>query len=365
MNFISYDECITNLACSIEKYFGVSYNHSTLDYVDCLLEEKKPKHVVVLLFDGLGSRILDRSLPDDSFLRSHKYKEIHTVFPATTTAATTSIKTGLNPSEHGWLAWNTYIKPIDQTITMFLSREKETANFSNAYENLKNDVLNFDTIVSKINKNGDKAYEISPFCDNPYVDLDDMLNRIEDICSSDDKTYIYAYDDEPDHSMHLYGSSSENVLELIKIRNEKVEKLCNKLKDTMLFVIADHGHIEVKHHFLKDYPTIKNCLYRVTSNEPRSPMFFVKEEMKDTFVSEFKKYFENDFYLFSKQEILDLKLYGDGNYHTLFEDALGDFLAISKNSTALLDAGDEPLFSMHAGSCDDEIYIPLIIIDKV
>ena len=30
----NYNECITNLACSIRKYFGLDYNHNTLDYID-------------------------------------------------------------------------------------------------------------------------------------------------------------------------------------------------------------------------------------------------------------------------------------------------------------------------------------------
>ncbi len=58
----NYNECLTNLACSIRKYFELDYKHNTLDYIDKLLEEKQPKNVVVILFDGMGSRILDRTL---------------------------------------------------------------------------------------------------------------------------------------------------------------------------------------------------------------------------------------------------------------------------------------------------------------
>ena len=63
----NYNECITNLACSIRKYFGLEYKHNTLEYVDRLLNEKKPKNVVVILFDGMGSRILKRALDKDAF----------------------------------------------------------------------------------------------------------------------------------------------------------------------------------------------------------------------------------------------------------------------------------------------------------
>lgn len=58
----NYKECLTNLTCSIRKYFELDYKHNTLDYIDKLLEEKQPKNVVVILFDGMDSRILDRTL---------------------------------------------------------------------------------------------------------------------------------------------------------------------------------------------------------------------------------------------------------------------------------------------------------------
>ena len=39
----NYKECLTNLACSIEKYFELTPKHNTLPYVDELLEEKMDK----------------------------------------------------------------------------------------------------------------------------------------------------------------------------------------------------------------------------------------------------------------------------------------------------------------------------------
>ena len=49
----------------------------------------------------------------------------------------------------------------------------------------------------------------------------------------------------------------------------------------------------------------------------------------------------------------------------MFRSAIGDYLAIAEDSNkALVSDGDERLASQHAGYTDDEIYIPLIIIDK-
>ena len=97
----NYNECLTNLACSIAKYFGASYKHNTIGYIDKLLEEKSPKNVVTILLDGMGTSILDKHLLNDSFFMKHKIKDITSVFPATTVAATTSMRTGLNPCETG------------------------------------------------------------------------------------------------------------------------------------------------------------------------------------------------------------------------------------------------------------------------
>ena len=50
----NYDECITNLACSMLKYFEVPYKHNTIKDVDDMLDKYNPKNVVVILYDGMG-----------------------------------------------------------------------------------------------------------------------------------------------------------------------------------------------------------------------------------------------------------------------------------------------------------------------
>ena len=35
----NYNETLTNLACSIRKYFNLEYKHNTLDNIDKILEE--------------------------------------------------------------------------------------------------------------------------------------------------------------------------------------------------------------------------------------------------------------------------------------------------------------------------------------
>ena len=361
----NYNECLTNLACSIRKYFELDYKHNTLEYIDKIFEEYKPKNVVTILCDGMGSNIMDRMLTKDSFLIKNRIKPITTVFPATTVAATTSMMTGLNPVETGMLGWDMYYKDIDKTITVFMNTEKENPDgevLTEAVEyNSKHMIRK--SIDEELNEIGKyKGYKLFPFGDNSYNTLDEMYERIEKICQEDGKKYIYAYDIDPDHTMHEIGCDKPEIKNIIEDINRRVEELSNKLTDTIIFVVADHGHHNVKNLFIKDYPDIEECLLRNTSIEPRAINFFIKPDKKELFRKLFNKYFNNDFDLYPISEIIESKLFGDGEENEIFRDALGDYLAIAKTDKTLLYTGGEELVSHHAGYTDDEIFVPLILI---
>ena len=310
----------------------------------------------------MGSRIIDRQLNKEDFFINNKYKEITTVFPATTTAATTSIRTGLNPIEHGWLGWNIYIDKIDETITLFMNEKKEDKKISNSFIKEKENLLVTKTIASEINqKEKYKAFELFPFGDNHYNNIDDMMNIIEKECKKEEKKYIYAYDDEPDHTMHELGPDNDKVKELIKIRNKKTEELSKKLKDTLLIIIADHGHTLIDNIFLKDYPKLMEMLERTTSIEQRATSFKVKKGKKEKFQKEFNKLFGKYYKLYNKEEIINSKIFGDGKESKIFKNAIGDFIAIAYTEKTLVNIDDDILVSHHAGYTDDEIFIPLII----
>ena len=163
--------------------------------------------------------------------------------------------------------------------------------------------------------------------------------------------------------MHDFGTDNEKIKDLIIERENKIYELSKKLNDTIIFVVADHGHLNEEDIFLKDYPDILKCLKRVPSIEPRATAFFIKDGKKEEFENLFNKYFSEYFNLYTKEEVIDSKLFGDGEENPKFRSELGDYLAISHTKKAFIFDGDYPLYSNHAGYTDDEIYIPLIVID--
>ena len=193
--------------------------------------------------------------------------------------------------------------------------------------------------------------------------MEDLYNKIETLCNEEGKKYIYAYDTEPDHTMHELGTDAHEINEIVENINSKVEELSRKLKDTVIFVVADHGHKNVENIMLEDYPDIVDCLERNTSIEPRAVNFFIKENKKQKFEVLFNEYFSNDFDLYTKEDVINSNLFGKGKENEIFRDILGDYLAIAKTNKTLLYGGSEILKSQHAGYTDDEIYVPLIVIN--
>ena len=69
----NYDDCITNLSNSILAYFDCKIYNKTLPDIDEILKVNNSKNVVVLLLDGMGINILERTLPDNAFLRKNLF----------------------------------------------------------------------------------------------------------------------------------------------------------------------------------------------------------------------------------------------------------------------------------------------------
>jgi predicted AlkP superfamily pyrophosphatase or phosphodiesterase len=363
----NYNKCLVNLSNSILKYFEADCYHSSLEEIDKILKKHQYKNIVLILNDGLGSKILERNLSNESFLIKHKINDITSVFPATTTASTTSVITGLNPIEHGWLGWYLYVKDIDKTIVPYLNSIKDT-DIPAADYNVALSLFPYKSIFDNINEKGKyKAYGVSPYEDVKYDfdKPDEMYKRISELCKLEGKKFIYCYYNDPDHLMHDFGVNNEKVKNKIEYINDKIEEMCLSLKDTLVIVTADHGLIDAEYIYLVDYPTILETLIRETSIEPRATTFFVKQDKKDIFVREFNKYFKNDFILLKKDEVIDKQLFGEGKENIRFNSCLGDYLAVAISNKCIVDKIDpDPLKGMHAGITEDEILVPLIIIEK-
>ncbi len=363
IQYPDYKNSLVNLTCSILSHYGAEYNHSTLPYMDLLLK-KNFKNVVVMLFDGMGVDALNYHLPEQSFLRQHMITEFSSVFPPTTTAATTSIESGLTPAEHGWLGWSLYFSELDKIVNAFTNVEKGTNEWVADYH-VANHYLPYKTVYEKIRETKNaKAYSVSRFGTH-YVDTHETLyQEIERLCMAPDKKYIYSYWHEPDSMMHDEGCYHKSVTKVIKDINSKVEAMCGHLTDTLVIVTADHGHCHLEHYVLTDYPKLESMLKRPVSIETRATSFHIKKEFLADFKTEFLVLFGNEFILLSKDELIENQLFGDGILHEKVEDFIGDYVAIAISDKGIVQSPLSSQFkSNHAGLTDKEMSIPFIAIE--
>lgn len=357
MDFSRYGETVA-VSNSLRSYLHLKTYHSTDDDVDQWLKKNDIRKIIVLLVDAMGTSVLKRHLNEDSFLLSHMFKSITPVFPPTTSASTTSIRTGLMPCETGWLGWNQYFQEKDDNIILFLNRSQYK---NNVYPGFSYETLPVSFTEDEL---GDGGTSIWPGWaeKNACSTFEDMWKKIIETERNEDIKYVYAYWDQLDTLMHREGPSSEQTHDYVKKLDRMTSEYASQLsKHTGLIILADHSQVDVHAENIKKHEELCSCFRHLPGLEPRTAAFYIKEDKKDFFVKEFKRLYGNDFDLYTKEEVMDKQIFGTGNVHLRFEEFIGDFLAIAKGSVSLLYGSDREVKGDHAGGSDEEAMVPLIL----
>ncbi len=362
IKYPEYGNCTANLACSILNYFGIVPPNKTLKLADSALNKKRYKNIVVLVLDGLGISSLNYHLKGEGFFFNHLSGQYSSTFPPTTVASTTALQTGLYPVQSGWLGWMSYFAQIDKNVVYFTNREYMSDEPCEV--NVAKEFVPYESVQQKVKKAGFKGYSVMRYTDDVKCEtFDEILDNIVRLCKEDERKYIYAYWGEPDHTMHLEGVLGTNITDIILELEKKCKEAFLELNDTLIFITADHGHIDVNNKFLPDYPSIWECLERLPTLEARAVNFFVKPEKEEQFLREFEKHFGEHFILFTRQEVIDKKLFGEGTAHRLFDSMLGNFVAAGITDWSFTYKPEE-FKGNHAGLTKEEMEIPLIVIEN-
>jgi hypothetical protein len=159
---------------------------------------------------------------------------------------------------------------------------------------------------------------------------------------------------------------SQKSHDMVLSIEETVREWAAGLSNTLIFITADHSHIDSTNFCLLDYPEVLDCLVRMPSLEPRTLNFFVKEECREAFPEIFSRNFGEDFILLTREEVFEKKLFGPGKDRPGLQDMIGDFvaLAVSDKSIFITHHEAESMPGVHAGLTAEEARIPLIVVEK-
>jgi predicted AlkP superfamily pyrophosphatase or phosphodiesterase len=362
--FPDYEHSILNVSNSILKHYGAKTFHPTLEVLDKELS-KNYRNVVLVLVDALGEDAILKHLPQTSVFRKKMITALTSVFPPTTVAATTSVLSGKSPIETGWLGWHQYIKEEDASIIFFYNKDYYDPTKSYEYQ-IATKYVPYVDIYTQI-RTADASVqttEIFPAFRTPENDtFEKMCSAIKSSLQPEGRHFVYAYWDKVDSLMHEFGPYSDEVHTMIlSVEKAFQEMIDTSGADTIFIVIADHGQVDVKTIQLVDYPDLIATLRRMPSNESRAMVFYVKDSMRDEFETLFNRYFRHSFNLYKSDEILKMKLFGDGKIHDRASDFLGDYVAIATDEFILNTVQSGFVMKgQHAGLLKEEMMVPLII----
>lgn len=365
IKYPDYDRSILSVASSVLKYFGVTdCEHKTLPELDELLK-KNYKNVIVMLFDGMGTSVLNHHLKEDSFLRQHHSADISSVYPSTTVAAVTAIESGYSPAQTGWVGWDLYFDEIGESVTVFKNTLQRNGDPAAKY-NVPQKYIPYKRIFQRIEEVRGKrtAYYVSAFSKYRSKSVHHICKTVYRLSKKRKQKYIYTYWYQPDNIMHIHGVDSVQAKAEVEQIDKEVQKLCSKLKNSLVIITADHGQINCKTEYLEDYPELTDMLKIPPSVEPRALSFFIKDGRKEDFKREFNKIFGDTFRLMSKEDVFSENLLGYGTVHPKTKDFIGDYLAVATDNTVIYTKrSDFEAIGGHAGLTQEEMTVPFIAIE--
>ena len=366
---IEYTDSILSVSNSVLKHFNADYGYATLPELEAILS-KNYKNVVLMIVDCMGTSIIKRNLPQDSFLNQHILKNISSVFPPTTAAATTTFHSGLPPICSGWIGWMCYFEQYNKIIELFRNTEFYSGKPSCEPAPAET-LIKYDSIYSKIIKKNPEVeyYKIfPPFDPNGVQSFEQMCDKITEVTKKNsNRKIISAYWTEPDHSIHQYGTQASEIKKILKDIENQIIKMNEKIEDTVVIISADHGAVDVEEIYLNSYPDVCKTFIRPPALEARFVTFFVKPNQRDCFKNMFQTYFGDDFVLFNKSDFLLSGILGPGPIHDAVPAMIGDFVAIAVKNKSLRYSTEDRVFSLlkadHAGYTPDEMTVPLIVLE--
>ena len=363
--FPNYKKSILNISSTFNKMLGHSTDIPSLPKLEKYLK-KDYKNVVFIILDGFGINPIEANLDKENIFRKNIKQTLTSVFPSTTTNATTTYMCADYPFNHGWFGWSIYFKELNKAVevyraTDYFTGEKVDPTFARTrlpfeayYKYAKNYEVN--TVLPVYIKDGVMKEHY------PYNTRKGMFDNIKECCKKEGKQFVYAYCDYPDATMHDYGVKSKQAKEVINELTALTEDLEKNVKDTLIVISADHGHIDIDGYIdIYNNTELMECLERPMTLEPRATSFKVKEDKKEEFVRLFNEDYKKDFKLFEVDYLIKKGVFGP--YNEKNRDLLGDYIAVAKTNKLLLFFENSNMFKGHHTSLTKEMLVPLIIID--
>ena len=353
MNHVDYDNSIQKIPHLIRNI--LTEDSQAFNY----LRDIKCNRVIFILVDSLGYNLFTHYLWE--LTKKGSVFKISSVFPSTTAAALTSIYSGLYPKEHGILEWFMYYEEFGDVIrTLPFSTRDSQVNDELLKRKLANDsIFELPSLTSSLNENGlntysfvSEKYAFSSYSKHMFRGSDIVQYKtyhdgFRKLSKLKDFNLAIIYIDIVDILSHKYGPSSPQVYtEIIHIKRG-ITELMRTVKDAVLIVSADHGHVDLRKITVNKELLCNDKL--LPGGSPRDVFLYCQEAPE-----------LNDATVLSRDSILKNNLLGFGDEHPHLRERLANYVVLPENYAGMWFEKIE-MKGAHGGLNDLELEVPLFI----
>ncbi len=340
-----YRRSVYNVPHTVLRSFGIEDNRA-LEGLKGLGRDR----VILFLVDALGMNVIPRR-----FLQENYWMEITSVFPSTTSAAITTVFTGLAPKEHGILEWYMFFEGCNDIIKtlLFTTRDSSEVDLLEKRGCNPADLFGLPTVFRHLEKLGKKssAYLPGEYVNSNYSKymLDGArvfgygsLDEIPALLRKDDSDYVYIYTDIVDQVQHEHGTKSGETAKVIDSVLGVAGRITENLKNAALLITADHGQIDIDKRRIVDFG---DC---PVGGSPRDVFLYCDSDIEEGHAIE-------------RKEILGLL--GPGNEHPSLQKRLPERVLLPDDGEVVW-YREFNVQGMHGGMSEGEMRLPLIVIEK-
>jgi len=347
-----------------------------------LLQLPAARRAVVVLVDGLGSRLLKRFGGHAPTLRAASRSglptSIDTVFPTTTAAALTSLVTGLPPARHGIVGYDAFDPALRRVVNQLGGWPGDLEPESWQAEPTVFERLEGRRTVVTVSR---PKFRSSPLTraglrGGRFLEANTPGARVRctlDTLREHRDALVYLYWDELDKAGHAHGVDSAQWLHALEELDSSLKRLAAGVgQGTLLLVTGDHGMVDVPVSGRVDYSLHPELLAGVehTAGEPRGVQLHFAPDADEDVRAATRAAWEDRFgsraWVLSRDEALAAGWFGPSLRQGVRE-RIGDLIVAAHGDLALYDGrrAAPHAFSMvgqHGSLTQAERRVPLLLL---
>ena len=340
------------------------------------------RHVVLLVFDGLGQAQLE--VGPAPALHASRRATMTSVFPSTTATAVTTFLTGLAPVEHAVTGWFMWLRELDTVVAPLPFTTRAGGDHLGSLGVSPADVFAGPTVFERVRADC-HAVQPEELVDSPYSrahtrgaasrgfeGLGALVDSILDIVRhAGRRTYVSAYWPVLDTLSHEFGASSVEARRHLAEIDLHFARLRAALagSGTLLVVTADHGFVDIRPESRLDaesVPGLAPMLARPLCGEPRLAYCHVRDDCRGAFAERAGEALDGAARVVDSESMIERGWFGLGEPHPRLRERVGDFALVMRDDYAIRDriADEKPFVhvGVHGGVSREEMRVPLVVV---